>query len=97
MKPIEFEGHNAVYGADQPQYLPLPGRRLPGEGAPLVTCWELDEADVLTLQRTRKLWLKVLTFDQALPPLLLSAHEQDMGMSAGEPPAAAGEMEVASE
>lgn len=31
MKPIKFDGVNVVFGANQPEYTPLPAQVLPGD------------------------------------------------------------------
>jgi hypothetical protein len=71
MKPIEFEGHNVVFAKDQPEYMPLPAFKDPSGG--VVTCWELTPEERLELFNTGKLWIKQLTFNQPLQPVIASA------------------------
>ncbi len=43
MQPLKFEGANIVFGANQPEYIPLPAERVgkPQTGQ-INTCWELS-------------------------------------------------------
>lgn len=67
MKPINFPGSNVVFGANQPEYLPLPALKLPdGE---VITCWELTDEDVENIQKNRKFYLSQLTFNRPLQPI----------------------------
>lgn len=68
MKPIEFPGYNIIIAKDQPQYQPLPAIRLPdGE---VITCWELTKEEIEIIKTTGKLYLKQLTFNKPLQPIL---------------------------
>lgn len=77
MKPIEFDGTNAVYGAHQPEYIPLPAERRPGHFGEIVTCWKLSPEEIKRVQETGKIWLSVLTFGQPLQPVLLAADKPE--------------------
>ena len=72
MKPIEFEGHNVVFGKDQPEYLPLPALRT--DDGTVITCWELTDDEIYEIVTKKKLWLQQLTFNKSLQPLLPSAY-----------------------
>ena len=75
MEPIKFDGANVVYGANQPEYKPLPAERRPGRSGEIVTCWELSPEEIKRVQETGKIWLSVLTFGQPLQPVLLTADK----------------------
>ena len=82
MKPIEFDGANAVYGKDQPEYSPLPAeRRVPKQTdrffGEVLTCWELTPDELKTVQETGHIWLSILTFGKPLQPVLLSAEKPE--------------------
>lgn len=77
MKPIEFEGQNAVYAKDQPEYIPLPVCKLDGKEGEVISCWELTEEEKAEVARTGRLWLSVWTFRQALQPLLLTVERPE--------------------
>lgn len=66
MKPIEFDGQNCVFAKDQPEYLRLPAYR--SEDGEVISCWKLEWREFLRFLWTRKLWLRQLTFNQALQP-----------------------------
>lgn len=70
MKPIHFPGVNIVFGKDQPEYQPLPAMRFEDGHGSVITCWELTDEEIETLIKTRRLYLKQLTFGQPLQPLL---------------------------
>lgn len=67
MNPIEFPEQNIVFAKDQPEYLPLPAYKKPdGE---VITVWELSDDEIDVLLRTRKLHIKMLTFNKPLMPI----------------------------
>lgn len=70
MKPIKFPGVNIVFAEDQPEYQPLPAMILQDRECSVITCWELTEDEIETLTKTRKLFLKQLTFGNPLQPIL---------------------------
>ena len=84
MKPIKFEGANVVFGANQPEYIPLPAQVLPGEYGQIITCWELTPEELETVKKTGKIWLSVLTFGQPLQPVLLTAEKPGEIIDSGE-------------
>lgn len=68
MKPISFKGQNVIFGANQPEYLPLPALRMPdGE---VYTCWELSEEEIESVVKNKCLFFKQLTFNEPLQPIL---------------------------
>lgn len=75
MKPIAFKGQNIVFGADQPEYLPLPALRMPdGE---VITCWELDAAEIESIVKNKCFYLSQLSFNQPLQPIRPMANLED--------------------
>ena len=72
MKPIKFDGVNVVFGANQPEYTPLPAQVLPGDYGQTITCWELNPEELEQVKKNGKIWLSVLTFGQPLQPVLLT-------------------------
>lgn len=79
MKAKAFEGANVVYGANQPEYEPLPaekrGKARTGE---VLTCWKLTDEEKALVQMTGEIWLSMLTFGQPLQPVLLSATRPEI-------------------
>jgi hypothetical protein len=68
MKPVEFPGHNVVFGEGQSEYLPLPALLMPdGE---VITCWEMTDEELAEVMRTKRIYFKNLTFNHALQPIL---------------------------
>lgn len=77
MEPIKFDGANVVYGANQPEYKPLPAERRPGHSGEIVTCWELSPDELKRVQETGKIYLGVLTFGQPLQPVIMSVDKPE--------------------
>lgn len=79
MEPIKFDGANVVFGAEQPEYQPLPAeRRGKGQTGEILTCWELTPDEIKRIQETGVIWLSVLTFGNLLQPVLLSADKPEI-------------------
>lgn len=78
MEPVIFDSANVVYGANQPEYIPLPAEKRPGCSGEIVTCWELNQNEMKIIQETGKIWLSVLTFGQPLQPVLLTIDKPDV-------------------
>lgn len=81
MKPVAFPNHNCVFAKDQPQYTPLPAYRHADTGNALTdgqglvtTVWELTPGELRELFKTRRICISVLTFNQALQPMTVSAQ-----------------------
>lgn len=71
MKPVEFKGQNVVFGEGQPEYQPLPALLMPdGE---VITCWEMSPEELQEVTKTGKVYVKQLTFNQLLQPLLVTS------------------------
>ena len=77
MQPLNFEGANVVFAANQPEYIPLPAEYRGGKSGEILTCWELTQEELQRIQETGKIWLGVLTFGQPLQPLLLSVEKPE--------------------
>lgn len=79
MKPLNFEGANIVFGANQPEYQPLPAERV---GKPAMgqvnTCWELSPDELKQIRETGKIWVSLLTFGQPLQPVLISVDKPEV-------------------
>lgn len=79
MKPIVPPLCNVTYAKDQPEYTPLPAYRDDTDPTTsLVTLWELSDDELIEVQKTKKIYLKVLTFNKPLQPLLLSVYEREV-------------------
>jgi hypothetical protein len=65
MKPVTFEESNIVFAKDQPEYIPLPAWH---DDIQVISCWELDDSEIETLRKTKRIWLSVLTFGNPLQP-----------------------------
>lgn len=76
MKPVSFKGQNVVFAEDQPQYTPLPAFR--DSKGTVVTCWELSHEDFEKIVETKRIYLSVQTFNNALQPVFLTADIEDV-------------------
>lgn len=77
MKPIEFEGHNIVYGESQPEYNPLPAHLTKGPSGDVWQCWQLSADDLEEIKITGKIWVCQLTFNKPLQPIIVTASTPD--------------------
>lgn len=77
MQPLNFDGANVVFGAKQPEYIPLPAEYRGGKSGEILTCWELTPEELKRVQETGKLWLGVLTFGQPLQPVYLAVDKPE--------------------
>lgn len=68
MHPIEFKGQNVIFAKDQPEYLPLPA--LLTEDGEVFTCWQLSDEELLNVLNNKCIYIKQLTFNQPLQPIL---------------------------
>lgn len=78
MNTIKFPEQNKVYAENQPEYNPLPVYDRKNETGEQVSCWHLTWKERFKLLITGKIWLSVLTFNQALQPLKMSVHKEGM-------------------
>lgn len=72
MDAIQFKEVNATYGANQAEYVGLPGHQGGAPTFPFTCCMQLDEQEKAHVAKTGKIWLSQLTFNHALQPIRLS-------------------------
>lgn len=79
MEPIKFDGVNAVFGANQPEYKPLSAERVgkPQTGQ-INTCWALSPDELKRVQETGVIFVSLLTFGLPLQPMLVSVDKPDV-------------------
>lgn len=68
MIPIKFPGSNIVFGEGQEGYNQLPAMKL--SDGQVITCWELSAEEIEQVRISGKIYLKQLTFNKPLQPLL---------------------------
>lgn len=79
MEPIKFDGANVVFGANQPEYVPLPAERVgKHETGQINTCWALSPDELKKVQETGQIYVSLLTFGQPLQPVLVSVDKPDV-------------------
>ena len=70
MMPIEFEQCNVIFAKDQPEYMPLPANKT--EDGIVTTCWQLTPEERVELLETGKIYLRQMTFNTPLQPVLMT-------------------------
>lgn len=83
MKPVIFPEVNALYGAGQPQYEPLPAAQT--EDGQVITCWELSDEEKARVAETGQIWLCQLTFNNPLQPVFMTTDKADLVRPVEEP------------
>ena len=78
MKPLNFEGANIVFGANQPECQPLAERVGNPATGQVNTCWELSPDELKRIRETGKIWVSLLTFGQPLQPVLVSVDKPEV-------------------
>ena len=81
MQPITFAESNTVFAENQPEYIPLPAYS--GEDGEVITCWRLSWSERLMLFVTGRVWLRMLTFNQSLQPVVLEVYNPFVGERRG--------------
>ena len=77
MKAIPFKEQNVVYAENQDEYQSLPAFS-DTENGTVTSCWELTDEEFKILKKTKKLYIRSLTFNQPLQPLFASAKRSDI-------------------
>lgn len=81
MKPIalnpprDIGGHDVIFGAEQPQYLPLPAWT---DGEQVIERWHLSWLDRLRAFLGGDLFVHVLTFGHPIQPIIVSFDWSDI-------------------
>lgn len=72
MIPVKFPEADSVYGADQPEYEPLPSRSLRfDDGSVMVTaCWKLSWRERIRVLITGRVFSHLITAGSPQPQLL---------------------------
>lgn len=65
-----------TYGADQPEYLPLPAVR--DEDGRVTTRWRMTWRERLRVLLTGELYLQILTFNSPLQPVKVTTCEPEV-------------------
>jgi len=71
MIPTTFKQSNVVYAKDQPEYLPLPAHKT--TDGQVTSCWKMGIKDRLRVLLSGRVFVTMLTFNQPLQPLRVSA------------------------
>jgi hypothetical protein len=77
-KPIPFKEANVVFAKDQVEYLPLPAFKEPrydiDPSGSTISCWKFSIWERIHFLFTGKMWVRQLTFWQALQPQSLQVQ-----------------------
>lgn len=77
MTPIEFDEVNLRIAESQEEYNTVPAFHDPKEGTVLY-CMQLTEAERQCIYATGELWVKQLTFNTPMQPILMSIRKEDL-------------------
>lgn len=73
MKPVMFADSNAVIGAGQKEYLPIPARiEFDDRTHPTTACWKLSLRERIKVLLTGRVWQTSLTFGNHYQPQRMS-------------------------
>lgn len=76
LKPLrDIGGRNVVFGAGQPEYLPLPAWT---DGKQVIECWRLTWRDRLRALLGGDLFVHVLTFGHPIQPIIVTFDWADI-------------------
>lgn len=76
MKAIEFPEQNVIFAKDQPQYNQLPAHR--SDDGIVTFAFELDEVEKAQILLNGVVWVKIMTFNQPLQPILVCAEKPEL-------------------
>jgi len=76
MKIVEFEGCNVTYAENQPEYLPLKCHR--DNDGKVTSCWGLSFVERIKVLLFGKIYLQILTFNNPLQPLKMTAEKPEI-------------------
>jgi len=68
-------GHAATFGANQPEYLPLPVVVIHRPEVEVISCWMLSWRERLKMLLTGKIWISQYSFGHALQPIRPTVNE----------------------
>ncbi len=76
MEPKHFPQVNAIYGADQPEYKPLPAL-LTSDGYSVV-CFQATEEERKKIAETGEIWISLFTGGGALQPIYITTNPDEL-------------------
>ena len=76
MEPKNFPQVNAKFGADQPEYKPLPA--LQTSDGYVVMCFQMTEEEKKKVAETGEIWISLLTGGGSLQPIFVSTNPDDL-------------------
>ena len=80
-KPYPKGSSLVIFGADQPQYLPLPALRLNDDFGTVRSCWYASLKERIRILLTGRIYLELLTYDRPIQPqrMFVSMEASDAG------------------
>lgn len=76
MEPKHFSQVNAIYGADQPEYKPLPAL-LTSDGFSVV-CFQATEEERKKIAETGEIWISLFTGGGAIQPIYVTTNPDEL-------------------
>ena len=72
----EFKECNILFAKDQIEYLKLPAHKT--EEGIVTSCWVFSFTERIKLLFTGRVYVRMLTFNKPLQPLVVTVHKPDM-------------------
>lgn len=69
MKSVDFPGCNVQLGKGQEEYFTLPAMHMQDEEGTIYTCWELSDEELEQVKKTKRVYVRNLTFNQGFSPI----------------------------
>ena len=76
MEPKIFPQVNALFGADQPEYKPLPA--LQTSDGYVVMCFQMTEEEKKKIAETGEIWISLLTGGGSLQPIYVTTDPGEL-------------------
>lgn len=77
MRPIKFRGYNCVFAEDQPEYIPLPVKKITGKKGEVISVWKPTFKERLRILFGFNIGLSLWTFNLPLQPLRVFIFEKN--------------------
>jgi len=77
MKPIKFKGYNCIFAKDQPEYIPLPVKKIIGHKGEIISVWKPTLKERIKILFGFNIGLSLLTFNEPLQPLKIFIYKKE--------------------
>lgn len=78
MKPIKFKEQTCVFAENQPQYIPLPARKVGNKEGEIVFCMKMNFIEKVRVLFTGRIWVSLMMFGKDLTPSYFTTRKSRM-------------------